>query len=86
MKIYATSKNTGPSWSNDPVHLLYLGTSIKEAEKAVGEFAKYEIDETDFPTRFIYSALPRSVIHQIARFYTADGYWFSIAEFELEEA
>ena len=90
MLIYAVSKNTGPSMSSpDPVHLLYLGTSVREAEDVVGDFQKYAKLEREggFPTvvsRHIYSALPRGLDREMIQFFMADGWWYSIEMFELE--
>lgn len=86
MRVYCTSRNTGPSWSSDPVHMVYLGTSVKEAEEAVGDFSKYQKEE--FPntqTMKSYCALPRHIEFEMIQFYMADGWWYSIVMFELNE-
>ena len=91
MKVYITTKNTGPSWNSDPLHMLYLGTSLEAAVDAVGDFVKYEVAENDwdhwiggFP--YLYTILPRITIFdwKFTKFYFADGWWYSIVEFELE--
>lgn len=85
MIVYAVSKNTGPSWQSDPVHLVYLGTSVKEAEEAVGNFQKYA--KTEFPKTYpeAYSALPRTLEREMIQYFVADGWWYSIEMFKLEE-
>lgn len=87
MLIYATSRNTGPSYQADPIRLLYLGTSVEEAEKAVGEFVRYQRPKDDFPKSFkhIYSALPDSIDWEMIQWFMADGWWYSIVMFELED-
>ena len=88
MKVYVTTKNTGPSYSSDPKYCLYLGTSLELAEEVVRDFRRYEKNEEDYPTAFPneYTILPR---HQhidwaFTKFYHADGWWYSIVEFELD--
>lgn len=86
MWIYVTSKNTGPSMSlPDPTHLLYLGTSVKDAEEAVGDFQKYAKHPTEFPKSFpeSYSALPRKMKREMIQYFMADGWWYSIERFEV---
>ena len=87
MRVYCTSKNTGPSWQLDPVYMVYLGTSFDEAIAAVEGFVKYETEKDRFPREFAdaYTALPRGIAITFVRFYAADGWWYSIVEFELEE-
>jgi hypothetical protein len=67
--------------------MLYLGTSIEEAQNAIGDFSKYEQEEKDFPKKFldIYSALPRKIEREIVQYFSADGWWYSIVAFNLEE-
>jgi hypothetical protein len=86
MLVYCTSKNTGPSYQSDPVHMLYLGTSIKEAEAAVGDFVKYQKDETGFPVNYPehYSAIPRKMEREMLQFFMADGWWYSIVMINIE--
>lgn len=88
MLVYCTSKNTGPSWSIDPTHMLYLGTSFEEAEKAVGDFVQYRKEEKIFyhlnRIPELYSALPKNIEWRMVRWYTADGYWYSIVQFYLD--
>lgn len=85
--IYATSKNTGPTWTgSDPVTLVYLGTSVEEAEVAVGNFTRYAKTEDKFPVNFlhIYSAIPRNYVEwELIQYYMADGWWYSIVRFQL---
>lgn len=86
MYVYCTSKNFGPE-SNIPPKVLYLGTSVKAAEEAVGDFEKYYREEPEFPRRFpeSYSAIPRDVVHwEMIQYYSADGWWVSIVIFELK--
>lgn len=89
MIVYATTKNTGPSWNSDPLHLLYLGTSVKEAEEAVPEnFQRYQKEEKDWPTpplRKLACALPRDIDHELVQYYMADGWFYTIVMFKLEE-
>ena len=88
MRVYATTKNSGPTYGRDPLTLVYIGTSVEEAEKAVGDFVKYQKPEEKFPTNYlhIYSAIPRDVVKwDLIQYYMADGWWYSIVMFELEE-
>lgn len=80
MHLYCTSKNRGPSWNSDSVQMLYLGTSIEKAEKAVGKFSQYAKEEKDFPKNYpeSYSALPRDTKREMIQYYMADGWWYSI--------
>lgn len=84
--LYCTSKNSGPSWTHDPVTMLYLGTSVAKAEQAVGDFAKYQKEEKDFPSHHIelYNALPNDHPFELIQWYMADGWWYSIVRFFLE--
>ncbi len=83
MRVYCTSRNEGSE--HITVHMVYLGTSLEKAVKSIGYFSRYQQD--DFPTRFIdsYSAIPRDTDREFVRYYTADGWWYSIVMFELEE-
>lgn len=85
MEIYCTSKNTGPLTAGpDPIHMLYLGTSEDDAIAAVGTFVKYEKPESP---GFWQTALLASVDGQeLAHWYMADGWWYSIVKFELFDA
>lgn len=90
MKVYCTSKNSGPTWTGiDPVYLKYLGTSLDEAIVAVGDFVRYERQKDEFPTQSqylnIYTALPREMSFILIKYFSADGWWYSIVEFELED-
>lgn len=87
MKIYITSKNTGPSWSSDSVHMKYIGTSLEDAVAAVGNFVKYEDEDTTITMRylFIYTVLPEGTDFVFERFYMADGWWYSVVSLELSD-
>lgn len=86
MIIYATSKNTGPSYTSDPIRLVYLGTSVKEAEEAVGNFDRYAKEAKDFPsTKGWYSALPQGLDREMIQYFAADGWWYSIEMIEFKE-
>lgn len=87
MKIYCTSRNRGPSWNAESVRIAYLGTSVKEAEKAVGNFEPFQKDEDHFPKNYPdrYSAIPRDIIDwDLIQFYMCGGRWCSIVMFDLE--
>lgn len=93
MILYCTSRNTNPysTLSSDCLRVVYLGTSLEEAEKLVGDFRKYEIESNSsmhWPTkqRFVdtYTALPSVIPVEYLKFYSADGYWYSIVKFEFE--
>ena len=83
VKVFATTKNSGPSWSSDPLTLVYLGTSLDDAQEAVGDFRKYRREV--FPERSpeIYSAIPRAIEREWVDYYMADGWWYSIVSFDL---
>lgn len=87
MKLYFTSKNTGPSYNSDPLYLIYVGTDLDEAVNAVGSFVKYE--DPDYLYNSLYpktfSALPRHLDFEFVKFYMADGWWCSIVSMEIEE-
>jgi hypothetical protein len=87
MRVYCTTKNTGPSWRSDPLQILYLGTSVKAAEEAVGKFTKYAKEEKDFPVNYphVYSAIPEEIERELIQFFMVDGWWYSIVMFELHE-
>lgn len=84
MRVYCTSKNAGPERSG-PDSVLYLGTSVKEAEAAVGEFTRYQNSLPAQDRIRYYSALPREIDWEMIQFFMADGWWYSIVMFELEE-
>lgn len=87
MKIYCTSKNSGPSWGGDPVYMVYIGTSLDEAREAVREdFRRYEVTPDKFPTRHrhIYSAIPADMERDFVVFYDADGWWYSIVSIDID--
>lgn len=85
MRIFATSRNTGLTrWGLDLVQLVYLGNSLEEAEIVVGEFSKYEREyDRGEEYRILHSALPRNVDWTMVKYYSADGYWYSIVSFEI---
>ena len=86
MRVYCTSKNTGPSWQLDPVYMVYLGTSLDSAVMAVGDFVRYEKGQEELPKYLKpYTALPENISFVFIKYYMADGWWYSIVEFELEE-
>lgn len=86
MRVYCTSMNNGPDYSSaSKVTMLYLGTTLHEAEEAVGDFKKYIQSEADFPKNFSnsYSAIPATMDREMVKFYSADGWWRSIVMFDL---
>ncbi len=87
MRVYCTSKNSGPGYPSHGVYMLYLGTSLKKAQEAVGGFSKYRKPEYELLKKGfkLYSALPGNMEWQMVRLYMADGWWYSIVAFELEE-
>lgn len=86
MYIYVTSKNTGPSWQSDPLHVVYMGVSVKEAEDAVGEFSRYQKPLPSDQQRPFYSALPKTLDKEMIQFYMADGWWYSIERIDFQIA
>lgn len=86
MRVYCTSKNTGPSYHSDPIHMVYLGTSVDKAIRAVGKFSKYEKNQSQYPREFMksFTALPLAVDSVLIKYYMADGWWYSIVVFDLE--
>lgn len=88
MIVYCVTKNTGPTWTGpDPLHMVYLGTSIQEAEESVGYFSQYQRDEPRWPVNFreIYTVIPKALEPEMIQYYMADGWWYSIVMFELKE-
>jgi len=91
MDVYVTTKNSGPSWGRDPLHIEYIGTSFEKAHDAVEfGFRKYKVEDINFwtrndPTGGIWSAIPYKMPRQMVSFYTADGWWYSIVKIELME-
>lgn len=83
MKIYVTSKNTGPSWQSDPVYMTYLGSSLDEAITAVGAMTRYEKELLPHHPIKIYSALPMEMAREMVKFYGADGWWASIVSIDI---
>lgn len=81
MRIYITSQNTGPTWTGpDPIHMNYIGPSIEEAIKAVGEMTRYariwNPDHHQFPE--LYSVLPKDTPREMLHYYMADGWWATV--------
>lgn len=65
-----------------------MGTSITDAEKAVGEFSIYQRDQDHFPKNYPdrYSAIPRDVVDwEIIQFYLCGNRWCSIIMFDLKK-
>lgn len=87
MKVYCTSKNSGPSYQSDPVHMVYLGTSLEDAEKEIKKFFKYEkpFAYREGTGKELYSVLPSTINWEMVKWCTADGWWWSIVVFELKE-
>lgn len=85
MKVYCTSKNSGPE--SGTIHMVYLGTSVDKATEAVGNFVKYRTDTSLFPKEFLhsYTALPRDIKFTLLQYYPADGWWYSVVLFDLHE-
>lgn len=85
MDIYVTSKNTGPSWTLDPKHVLYIGTSLEEAESHIMTFARYErpFNPQAYYDEKLYSAIPENMDREMIKFYEADGWWCSIVKITL---
>jgi hypothetical protein len=84
MDVFCTSKNSNPSWAGpDPWHVVYIGTSLEEELEAVGTFVRYEKPFEPFNRSYIPYALPHGIEKKVVRFYTADGWWFSIVKFQL---
>lgn len=88
MKLYCVTKNSGPSWTTDPLTMVYLGTSSQEAYEAVGNFDRYQRTPDDFPQEHLdlYTALPRGTEFELIEYYMADGWWYTIVLFELTES
>lgn len=84
MKIYVTSKNYDPPWEHECKSVVYIGLSLEEAIEAVGSFQGYE-REPKFNSDYIPTAAPRTLPLTLNKYYTADGWWYSIVEFEEEE-
>lgn len=80
MKVYCTTKN-------DPLKLVYLGTSVAEAEAAVGDFSKYQKPKEKFPVNFLdtYSVVPTILNWELIQYFAADGWWYSIVMFDLSD-
>lgn len=86
MELFCTSKNTGPSWGQDPLYMMYLGSSLEDARNAVEEaFRRYEVTPDKFPTRYpkIWSAIPANMDRDVVAFYSADGWWYSIVKISV---
>jgi hypothetical protein len=89
MKIYCTTKNSGPSWLDEHKTIVYIGTSHQEAREAVAErFRQYQmpnVSNSRFKFPYMYSALPDKMPKQIIEFYQADGWWYSICTADIKE-
>lgn len=87
MRLYVTSTDLVELGKPRTVRMVYLGTSVGDAERAV-RLINYEKSEEHFPSvemRKAYSALPRSVEREMIQFYMNGGLWYSIETFEIEE-
>lgn len=87
MKIYVTSKNSGPSWSHETKSVLYIGIDSLEALKAVGDFARHHKTKAEWPTRlpYLYSAIPEAMPRKMLEFFESDGWWYSIVQIDIQE-
>ncbi len=86
MKLYVTTKNSGPTWSGaDPEIILYLGNSEEEAIAAVGDFTKY-VKEFPSTWSWVPCALPDDMEVNLEHYYMADGWWRTVCSFEIEES
>lgn len=77
MEIFLTSKNTGPSYGPDPLHVLYVGDDYNKAVEAVGEFVRYEKEFKQIGT-YIPTAAPKDQVNRMVKYYMADGWWYTI--------
>jgi len=87
MELYATTKNIGPtSFGPGPLFLVYLGPSLEEARKAVGDFQKYEKPMGAWYKKYpdLYSAIPRRLPRKFVAYYMADGWWYTIVKINFE--
>jgi hypothetical protein len=89
VEVFFTSKNTGPTWTGpDPISLCYIGTDLEKAIEAVGYFVRYEVDDindcyyTSYPKSC--SALPRDHERELVKYYTADGWWYTIEKIYIQ--
>lgn len=89
MELFCVTKNSGPSWSKDPLTLVYLGTSLEEAIETVGTFSHYEVDVDQWKFDRLYpdmfTILPEKVAREFVKMYMADGWWISIVKMTFEE-
>jgi hypothetical protein len=85
MEVYCTTKNSGPSTVHEDYYMIYLGTDLKEAIEVVGDFQRYERGEKFFPKSQFFTALPYAIEFEMVRYYMADGWWYTVVKFELEE-
>lgn len=88
MKLYVTTKNSGPSWSYDPLTIVYLGLSVDDAIQAVPEdFRQYRRDDylDGSLHKELFSAIPRSTSRSLVAFYIADGWWYSVVEVDFPQ-
>lgn len=88
MIVYCTSRNNYRFDESDTVDMVYLGTSVGDAEKAVGKFLNYIVGVGRFPAnnfRDAYCALPPEIPREMIQFYMSGGQWYSIVMFDLKE-
>lgn len=89
MELFCVTKNTGPSWSSDPLHLIYLGTSLDDAIATIDAFARYEVNVDRFMFDRVYpdmfTILPEKVAREFVKMYMADGWWMSIVKMTFGE-
>jgi hypothetical protein len=86
MDVFVTSKNTGPSWNSDPLHVVYIGTSLDAAIEKVGDFVRYERDIEPVIQSSMYglpTAIPQDTEPRLVKYYGADGWWYSIVKIRL---
>lgn len=64
--------------------MIYLGTSIDQAEASVGKLYAYpKVIPINFPK--LYSVLPENIEREAIQFYAVDVFWILIEMFELNE-
>lgn len=83
MKLFITSKNTGPSWHSDPVHFLGIHATLDEAIALVDNFVRYEKEWQ--PASYMPTCVPYVFSPKMVKYYMADGWWYSIVEVEISE-
>ncbi len=84
MYIYVTSTNNLMGQPTHTARMLYLGTNVRYAEKAVGEYENYQ--QENMPNQpLIYSALPHDTKREIIQFYQCGEWWYSIERLDVSE-